>query len=69
MQIQAQIQLKADVKIKSTYLTDDQVRDAHLEPVEDIEQAVEDELLRRGSESTLCVIPEGPQTIPFLADD
>ena len=69
VQIQAQIQLRADVKIKSTYLTDDQVRDAHLEPVEDVEQAVADELLRHGSESTLCVIPEGPQTIPFLAND
>ena len=69
VQIQAQIQLKADVKIKSTYLTDDQVRDAHLEPIEDIERAVQDELLRRGSESALCVIPEGPQTIPFLAND
>ena len=68
VQIQAQIQLSAEVKLKSTYLADDQVRDAHLEPVEDVEQAVEDELLRYGSESALCVIPEGPQTIPFLAN-
>ena len=67
VQIQAQIQLKANVKLKSTYLTEDQVRGAHIEPIEDIEQAVEEELLRHGSESLLCVIPEGPQTIPYLA--
>ena len=66
VQIQAQIQLRAEVKLKSTYLSDEQVRAAHIEPVEDIERAVEDELRRRGSDSRLCVIPEGPQTIPYL---
>ncbi len=67
VQIQAQIQLKADVKLKSTYLTEEQVRAAHIEPVEDVERAVEEELLTRGRDSRLCVIPEGPQTIPYLA--
>ena len=66
VQIQAQIQLKADVKLKSSYLTDEQVRAAHIEPVEDIESAVEEELQRHGNGSRLCVIPEGPQTIPYL---
>ena len=66
VQIQAQIQLKAKVKLKSTYLTDKQVRAAHIEPVGDIERAVKDELRRHGSDSRLCVIPEGPQTIPYL---
>ena len=59
--------MKADVKLKSSYLSDQQVRDAHIEPVHDIEQAVKEELRRRGSDSRLCVIPEGPQTIPYLA--
>ncbi len=67
VQIQAQIQLKADVKLKSTYLTDEQVRGAHIQPVQDIAQTVEEELRRHGSDSRLCVIPEGPQTIPYLA--
>ena len=68
VQIQAQIQLKADVKLKSSYLTDEEIRGAHIEPVEDIARAVEEELLRHGNDSQLCVIPEGPQTIPYLAD-
>ncbi len=67
VQIQAQIQLKADVKLKSEYLTDEQVRSAYIEPVEDIECAVEEELRRHGRDSRLCVIPEGPQTIPYLS--
>ena len=68
VQIQAQIQLKADVKLKSSYLTDEEIRGAHIEPVEDIARAVKEELLRHGNDSQLCVIPEGPQTIPYLAD-
>ena len=65
-QIQAQIQLKARVMVKSTYLTDEQLREAHMESVEDVEGAIEMELWRRGADSRLCVIPEGPQTIPYL---
>ncbi len=67
VQIQAQIQLKASVKLKSTYLTEEQVRSAHVEPIEDVEKAVSEELLRHGSGSRLCVLPEGPQTIPYIA--
>ena len=67
VQIQAQIQLKADVKLKSSYLTEEQVLSAHIEPIEDVEKAVNEELLRHGSDSRLCVIPEGPQTIPYVA--
>ena len=67
VQIQAQIQMKADVKLKSACLTDEQVRAAHLEPVHDIERAIADALQRHGPDSRLCVIPEGPQTIPYLA--
>ena len=66
VQIQAQIQLKANVKLKSDYLTEEQVLSAHIEPIEDVEDAVAEELLRHGSDSQLCVIPEGPQTIPYL---
>ncbi len=67
VQIQAQIQLKARLMLKSDYLTDDQVRRAHLEPVHDIAAAVADGLRAAGPNSTLCVLPQGPQTIPFLS--
>ena len=66
VQIQAQIQLRATVGVKSDHLTDDQVRSAHLQPVEDIERAAREALEAAGSDARLCVIPEGPQTIPYL---
>ena len=67
VQIQAQIQLRANVRVKTGYLSDEQVRSAHLEPIEDVERAVHEALVAAGPGSRLCVIPEGPQTIPYLA--
>jgi len=66
VQIQAQIQLKARVLVKSDCLTDEQVRAAHLEPITDISAAVNDVLRSAGPNATLCVLPHGPQTIPYL---
>jgi nickel-dependent lactate racemase len=62
VQIQAQIQLKARVLMRSDYLSDEQIRKAHLEPVHDIARAVQE----AGPKATICVLPQGPQTIPFL---
>lgn len=61
-QIQAQIQLKADVFLKSDYLTPHQVTAAHLKPVESIEDAI----TACGPQASICVLPEGPQTIPYI---
>jgi nickel-dependent lactate racemase len=66
VQIQAQIQTKADVRIKTTGLKGDQVRSAHLTPIDDVSAAVGDALERAGAAATLCVLPQGPQTIPYL---
>ena len=66
VQIQAQIQIKARVLVRSDCLSDEQVRAAHLEPVKDISAAVNENLLRAGPHATLCVLPNGPQTIPYL---
>lgn len=62
VQIQAQIQLKADVYLKSDHLTQQQIRDAHLKPVSSIEAVIAD----CPSSARICVLPEGPQTIPFI---
>ena len=67
VQIQAQIQLKANVLVKTEFLSDDEVREAHLEPVDDVERAMRSALEAAGPNTRLCVIPEGPQTIPYLA--
>lgn len=67
-QVQAQIQLKARVFLKSSYLSDEQVRAAMLEPVinDSIEQTVEMLLGEYGPNATICVLPQGPQTVPYL---
>lgn len=62
-QIQAQIQMKADVHLKSDYLTTQQVSEAHLTPVGNIEDAIAD----CGPQASICVLPEGPQTIPYIS--
>ena len=67
VQLQAQIQVKARVLLKSGYLTDEQVRSAHLEPVDDVERATADCLAGYGPDAEVCVLPEGPQTIPYVA--
>ena len=68
VQIQSQIQLKARGFLKSTYLRPDQVREAHLEPIEDVEATVKGLLDGYGADSRICVLPQGPQTIPYLED-
>ena len=66
VQVQAQIQRRASVFLKTGGLTADEVRGAHLEPVEDIGVATREHLKRCGPTARLCVLPEGPQTIPYL---
>jgi len=66
VQIQAQIQLKANVFVKADCLSEKQIRDAHFAPVSDVSAAVEAALRSAGSSATLCVLPHGPQTIPYL---
>jgi nickel-dependent lactate racemase len=66
VQIQAQIQIKARVMVKTAGLTPDAVRAAHFEPIDDVAAAVSDAMRAAGPEATLCVLPQGPQTIPYL---
>jgi nickel-dependent lactate racemase len=65
-QLLAIIALKARVALKSD-LDPAEVRRAHLEPVEDIGARVAAELSRRG-DVPIAVLPEGPMTIPYVAD-
>lgn len=65
-QIQAQIQIKADVYVRSDNLTDPQISSALLRPSHSIEETVGQLLDRYGSQARICVLPEGPQTIPYV---
>jgi nickel-dependent lactate racemase len=66
VQIQAQIQCRADVYVYSDGLTDEQVERALFIPCRNLEQTVSQLLEKYGSEARTCVIPEGPQVIPYL---
>jgi nickel-dependent lactate racemase len=65
-QIQAQIQLKADVYVYSNNLTDEQISTALLFPCRRIEDTVKKLRKHYGSQATICVLPEGPLTIPYI---
>ena len=65
-QIQAQIQLKAEVYVRSDNLTDLQIENALLKPSHCIEETAAALLDRHGPHSKICVLPEGPQTIPYI---
>jgi lactate racemase len=64
VQIQAQIQQRADVYVYSAGLSDEQIEQALFIPCRDIEKTVAD--LEEKYGSRICVLPEGPQTIPYL---
>jgi nickel-dependent lactate racemase len=64
-QLLALLRLKARVALKSE-LPDEDVRRAHLEPVADVGEAVARERARLGREAPVAVLPEGPQTIPYV---
>ena len=68
VQVQAQIQQRADVLLKTDGLSADQVRAAHLTPIDDVGAATVEALSRSGPDARVCVLPEGPQTIPYLAE-
>lgn len=67
VQLQAQIQSRADVYVYSSYLSDEQVRAAHFTPVRRIEDTLEMLLQKYGPGASVCVIPEGPLTIPYVS--
>lgn len=66
VQVQAQIQLKADVFVYSDNLSDEQIERALFQPCRDIPQMIRDLKSKFGSGVRICVLPEGPQTIPYL---
>jgi nickel-dependent lactate racemase len=65
-QIQALICQRAEVYLYSHHLSDGQIKAAHLKPCRSIEATVAELLGKRDREATVCVLPEGPQTIPYV---
>jgi nickel-dependent lactate racemase len=66
-QIQAKLQSRARVVMHTSFLSDEELAEAHLEQTADISGTVEAALAAAGPEARVCVLPEGPQTIPYIA--
>jgi nickel-dependent lactate racemase len=62
---QAMIQTKAEVYLCSS-LNPEKVRSAHLRPVEDLNQLILKLIEKYGPHTRICIMPEGPHTIPYL---
>lgn len=65
-QILARIVRKANVLFCSDTLTDDQIRLAFLTPCRDIAASVRDMIARSASRLKVCILPEGPLTVPVV---
>ena len=62
VQIQYNIQDHARLVMHTGHLTDEELRAVHLEQTRDISATVAAE----GDSATVCVLPEGPQTIAYV---
>jgi len=65
--VQALVQSRAEIYVRSDGLTDDEIRSALLRPCRRIEDTITGLLERYGRGASICVMPEGPQTIPYIA--
>jgi nickel-dependent lactate racemase len=65
-QIQAQIQLRTEVYVYSHRLSRAQIEAALFKPVESVEAALQRLTARYGPHARIAVLPEGPQTIPYI---
>jgi lactate racemase len=66
VQIQARIQAANRVVMHTSALTDAELAEAYLAQTEDIARTVAEEVRAVGDGARVCVLPEGPQTIPYV---
>jgi lactate racemase len=67
VQVLAQVLTKAKVYLKSGGLSDEEIRACHLFPAAVIEDRIS-AILEKNPNAKICVLPEGPQTIPYLRE-
>jgi hypothetical protein len=68
VQIQAMVQLKAEVHVYSEGLTAAQIRQALFVPCADPAQTLAGLSQRYGPRARICVLPDGPQTIAYVRE-
>ena len=67
VQVLAQVLLKADVYVHSAHLTDEALRMCMLNAASDLEKTMQSLVAKYGAHAKVCVLPEGPLTIPYLS--
>lgn len=63
VQIQAMIQQKADVYVHSSGLRKNQIREARLIPIQNVQEGLDRLIGMYGDE--VCILPEGPLCVPY----
>jgi len=63
---QALIQQKASVYLFSDKIDNETIKRAIFKPVNNIDHLIDDLVRKIGPQAKICVLPEGPQTIPYL---
>jgi nickel-dependent lactate racemase len=66
IQIQAGIQARSRVIVHTSYLSDQELSEAHLEQTADVEATVWHLLDAAGPDARVCVLPYGPLTVPYI---
>lgn len=67
MQVLARVLDQAAVHVHTGFLDDDDLRSAHLLPCADVRETVDEALAAAGPDARVCVLPEGPLTLPYVA--
>lgn len=65
VQVMAQVMAEASVCLKADGLSTKEIESSGLEPIQTIQSKLA-EIIGRQPQAGICVLPEGPQTIPFL---
>ena len=67
VQIQSQLLMRNEKYLKSGYLPPAQIRSAHITTSDDIQVTIGDAIDKHGGTvASVCVLPQGPQTIPYI---
>lgn len=66
VQIHALICKKADVHFYSDNLTDEQIKTGYMIPSRNIAESLKKIMDKKGKDLSICVMPEGPLTIPYI---
>ena len=65
-QILCEILTKAKVLIKTTGVSDNELRLCHLEPISDLQRTIDKIISDFKGNQKICALPEGPMTIPIV---